>query len=53
MPQTDQSRTKMRRVRDRLASGIRLRLRGMPHEGMVAKFPQIVHGIESEQPIGR
>jgi uncharacterized protein YecE (DUF72 family) len=36
-----------------LSQELGLRLRGMPHEGMVAKFPQIVQGTESEQPIGR
>ena len=36
-----------------LSQELGLRLRGMPHEGMVAKFSQIVQGMDSEQPIER
>ena len=33
-----------------LSQELGLRLKGMPHEGMVAKFPEIAQGIDAEQP---
>ena len=36
-----------------LSQELGVRLKGMPPEAMVAKFPQIVQGVEMEQPIER